>query len=200
MAGHPTNRFTGFATFTPRKSGGFDVIIGNSPYAEIPKEYTRSYLTQVQISAPVWSRDEDLCTFLLSCSARNTQDEWQVWNDPPLSLSFSTKKPFVELRKVIDGENGLWWWSHFDRIPSGSFGSEVRTRCTISPLQEVDLRIVPPTLRLIALDRGRKSSFVQEDSIQLLGNEPTRRDPQGRLTDRGRCSWSSYNRRKTARS
>ena len=117
------------------QSGGFDVIIGNPPYAEIPKEYTRSYLTQAFRSAlPVWSRDEDLYTLVVERSLGILRTNGKFGMILPLSLSFSTKKPFAELRKVVDGENGLWWWSHFDRIPSALFGSEVRTRCTISLL------------------------------------------------------------------
>jgi hypothetical protein len=117
------------------QSGGFDVIIGNPPYAEIPKEYTRSYLTQAFRSAlPVWSRDEDLYTLVVERSLGILRTNGKFGMILPLSLAFSTKKPFVELRKVVDGENGLWWWSHFDRIPSALFGSEVRTRCTISLL------------------------------------------------------------------
>jgi hypothetical protein len=52
----------------------------------------------------------------------------------PLSLAFSTKRPFVALRNVMASEKGLWLWSHFDRIPCALFGNEVRTRCTISIL------------------------------------------------------------------
>jgi hypothetical protein len=52
----------------------------------------------------------------------------------PLSVSFSTKRPFATLRKVMMVEKGFWLWSHFDRIPSALFGNEVRTRCTIALL------------------------------------------------------------------
>ena len=52
----------------------------------------------------------------------------------PLSVAFSTKKPFVVLRDVLATEKGLWLWSHFDRIPSALFGNEVRTRCTVTLL------------------------------------------------------------------
>ena len=50
----------------------------------------------------------------------------------PLSITFSTKRPFKLLRERIDKTKGNWWWSHFDRIPSALFGNNVRTRCTIT--------------------------------------------------------------------
>jgi hypothetical protein len=117
------------------QSGGFDVIIGNPPYAEIPKPYSRSYLGRLYKSAlPVWSRDEDLYTLVVERSLRVLKNDGRFGMILPLSLCFSTKKPFVALRRLVGEEPGAWWWSHFDRIPSALFGSEVRTRCTIALL------------------------------------------------------------------
>jgi type I restriction-modification system DNA methylase subunit len=117
------------------QSGGFDVIIGNPPYVEIPKSYSRSYLGRLYKSAlPVWSRDEDLYTLVVERSLRVLKNDGRFGMILPLSLCFSTKKPFVALRRLVGEELGAWWWSHFDRIPSALFGSEVRTRCTIALL------------------------------------------------------------------
>ena len=49
----------------------------------------------------------------------------------PLSVSFSTKRPYSALRSKIAASAGDWHWSHFDRIPSSLFGNDVRTRCSI---------------------------------------------------------------------
>jgi len=117
------------------QSGGFDVIIGNPPYVEIPKSYSRSYLGRLYKSAlPVWSRDEDLYTLVVERSLRVLKNDGRFGMILPLSLCFSTKKSFVALRRLVGEEPGAWWWSHFDRIPSALFGSEVRTRCTIALL------------------------------------------------------------------
>jgi hypothetical protein len=117
------------------QSGGFDVIIGNPPYVEIPKSYSRSYLGRLYKSAlPVWSRDEDLYTLVVERSLQVLKNDGRFGMILPLSLCFSTKKPFVALRRLVGDEPGSWWWSHFDRIPSALFGSEVRTRCTIALL------------------------------------------------------------------
>jgi len=117
-------------------NGGFDVIIGNPPYTEVPKNLNRSLLRNTFKSAlEKWSRDEDLYTFFAERSFHLLQDPaGQFGMILPLSVSFSTKAPFVVLRKVLREEKGLWHWSHFDRIPSALFGNEVRTRCTIALL------------------------------------------------------------------
>jgi hypothetical protein len=114
--------------------GGFDAIIGNPPYVEVPKVISRRLLVTYRSALENWSRDEDLYTFFversLHVSARNAGFGMIL----PLSLAFSTKRPFVALREFMSEEVGTWWWSHFDRIPSALFGNEVRTRSTIAIL------------------------------------------------------------------
>lgn len=117
-------------------SGGFDVIIGNPPYAEIPKHLNRQLLRSTFTSAlERWSRDEDLYTLVVERSLKLLKSATGRFGMIlPLSVAFSTKRPFITLRQVLAKEQGLWLWSHFDRIPSALFGNEVRTRCTIALL------------------------------------------------------------------
>lgn len=115
------------------EDGGFDVIIGNPPYAEVPKELDRRILCNTYRSAlERWSRDEDLCTLVVERSVRLLRnDGGQFGMILPLSVSFSTKRPFRALRGVLQDQGTLASWSHFDRIPSALFSNEVRTRCSI---------------------------------------------------------------------
>ena len=117
-------------------NGGFDVIIGNPPYANIPKELGRTLLCKTFKSAlERWSRDEDIYTLVVERSLRLLKSHVGKYGMIlPLSVAFSTKKPFVVLRKFLAIEKGLWLWSHFDRIPSALFGNDVRTRCTVALL------------------------------------------------------------------
>lgn len=117
-------------------TGGFDVIIGNPPYAEVPQQLSRALLRHAfKTALDNWSRDEDLYTMVVERSLSLLKKGiGQFGMILPLSLAFSTKKPFVKLRQTLATETGLWLWSHFDRIPSALFGSEVRTRCTIAML------------------------------------------------------------------
>src|ERR1043166_6559615 len=116
--------------------GGFDVIIGNPPYAEIPTDLGRTLLRKTFKSAlERWSRDEDLYTLVVERSLRLMKAHSGKYGMIlPLSVAFSTKKPFVILREVLASEKGQWLWSHFDRIPSALFGNDVRTRCTVAVL------------------------------------------------------------------
>ncbi|MDQ2946619.1 MAG: putative DNA binding domain-containing protein, partial [Acidobacteriota bacterium] len=121
------------------RNGGFDVIISNPPYAEIPKALGRSLLRKTfQSALEKWSRDEDLYTLVVERSLRLlTPHIGKYGMILPLSVAFSTKQPFVVLRNVLAAEKGLWLWSHFDRIPSALFGNDVRTRCTVALLSRM---------------------------------------------------------------
>jgi type I restriction-modification system DNA methylase subunit len=128
--------FHWFAEFySVMREGGFDVVIGNPPYVEIPKEYNRALLRSLYRTAlDRWSRDEDLYTLVTERTLSILKDTGKMGLILPLSLAFSTKKPFVSMRQVMSDEHGHWWWTHYDRIPSALFGNEVRTRCTITIL------------------------------------------------------------------
>ena len=115
-------------------SGGFNAIIGNPPYVEIPKELSRSLLRKQFCTAlERWSRDEDVYTLVVERSLNLLESGNGYFGMIlPVSLTFSTKAPFERLRKMIAAEHGSWWMSHFDRIPSALFGNDVRIRCTIA--------------------------------------------------------------------
>jgi hypothetical protein len=133
---HSHKPFHWFVEFHPIiMGGGFDTILSNPPYVEVPKNLNRTLLRHTfRTALERWSRDEDLYTFFVERSLVLLKKTGQFGMILPLSLSFSTKAPFVVLRKVLSKEPGLWHWLHFDRIPSALFGNEVRTRCTISLL------------------------------------------------------------------
>lgn len=122
--------------------GGFDVVLGNPPYVEVPKTMSRKVLRQnFRTALDEWSRDEDLYAFFVERGLSLLAGaNGRLGMIVPLSLTFSTKRPFQLLRKRLAEERGEWWWSHFDRIPSALFGNEVRTRCTISLLSRCQIQ------------------------------------------------------------
>lgn len=113
--------------------GGFSVIVGNPPYVEIDKSNSRkALLAEYGTCLEKWSRDEDLYTLFVERSlSLSDSANGAIGLILPLSVAFSTKRPFAALRSKIAASAGDWHWSHFDRIPSSLFGNEVRTRCSV---------------------------------------------------------------------
>lgn len=113
--------------------GGFDALVGNPPYAEVPREIDRKPLIDTfAIALPRWSRDEDLSALFVERSSALAQAEnGAVGMICPLSFAASTKATFAGLRQKVLSSPSPIWFSHFDRIPSALFGGDVRTRCTI---------------------------------------------------------------------
>lgn len=147
------------------RDGGFDVIIGNPPYVEVPQELNRNAIRkQYRTAMERWSRDEDLYTFVLERAFRLRQSTGRCGMIVPISLAFSTKRPYAVLRQCLMDERGAWWWSHFDRIPSALFGNEVRTRCTIAlhgPLTDATGQSAATTALLRWPTEARAQLFAQ---------------------------------------
>lgn len=114
--------------------GGFCVVIGNPPFIEIPRELNRNLLRDTFSTVlEKWSRDEDVYTLVVERSLMLADArEGNFGMILPLSVTFSTKRPFLSLRNLLQESAGQWLLSHYDRIPSALFGNEVRTRCTIA--------------------------------------------------------------------
>lgn len=133
--------------------GGFDVIVGNPPYIEISKAFSRQLLSTVfRTALERWSRDEDVYTLVTERSLQILNPAGTFGMILPLSITFSTKQPYIRLRQCISYEAGDWWLSHFDRIPSALFGNDVRTRCTIAVLAR-KRQTTDTTLRTTSLQR-----------------------------------------------
>jgi hypothetical protein len=87
--------------YTVLKEGGFKAIIGNPPYAKVPKELNRTMLYSTYKTAlEKWSRDENLYTLIVERSLKLLKDGGKFGMILPLSISFSTKKPFEGLRTL----------------------------------------------------------------------------------------------------
>jgi hypothetical protein len=152
--------------------GGFDVIIGNPPYAEIPKKLSRPLLRDSFSTAlDSWSRDEDLYTLVVERSLRLLKPNCGRFGMIlPLSVAFSTKRPFEALRRTLSGDSGQWYFSHYDRIPSALFGNEVRTRCTIAVLSRsvISRKRGVATTSLLRWGTERRAYLFEEIHYSLL--------------------------------
>ncbi len=134
------------------------MIVGNPPYVEIDKSSSRkALLAEYKTCLNNWSRDEDLYTLFVERSlSLSDPSNGAIGLILPLSVAFSTKRPFAALRTKIAASEGDWHWSHFDRIPSSLFGNDVRTRCSVgiyrTPRDTFNRRFLTTSLKRWSVD------------------------------------------------
>jgi hypothetical protein len=120
---------------------GFSVVIGNPPYTTVPEAWPRPTLRNAFKSAlETWSRDENVFTFAVEHMVNLLSASGRSGLIVPLSITFSTKRPFKSLRSFMENSQGDWYVASFDRIPSAIFGNDVRTRCSVVTYEAHDPR------------------------------------------------------------
>ena len=115
-----------FAPVFARRNPGFDVLIGNPPYAPLlPAQLSRLR------EAGFKSLDaKDIYVFFVEAIEHNTRRQGHAGFIVPLSLVFSRWAKTLR-EGVILGSKRNWRLASFDRIPSGLFDATVRTRTTL---------------------------------------------------------------------
>ncbi|NTU74350.1 hypothetical protein HGB07_09545, partial [Candidatus Roizmanbacteria bacterium] len=107
------------------KNHGFDIIIGNPPYANIPLEISRF----VEQNYATYNSGDLYTLFIEKLIFLNKQSGYSGFV-LPLSLTFSESMQSVR-QELITVLNKDWKVASFDRIPDALFGGNVRTRNSI---------------------------------------------------------------------
>ena len=120
------------ADLFPKGGQGFDIVIGNPPYAGIGDradmlELARRFST---VSANP-KASADLYPVFLEQMARLTRPDGAGTMVVPLSLACNSGAQFRACREFIQGTPGIWKFAFFDRQPHALFGEDVKTRNAI---------------------------------------------------------------------
>ena len=113
-------------------SGGFDLIIGNPPYAELGSradltELARCFKTLSATPTP----KADLYPAFVEQMVRLAAPGAVGGMVLPLSIACNSGGQFVACRSFIEEQRGSWRFSFFDRQPHALFGEDVKTRNAI---------------------------------------------------------------------
>lgn len=116
----------------PSVSAGFDLIIGNPPYAELGNradlmELARHFTTIAAAPTP----KADLYPVFVEQMIRLAAPGAVGGMVLPLSIACNSGGQFVACRSFIEEQRGSWQFSFFDRQPHALFGEDVKTRNAI---------------------------------------------------------------------
>ncbi len=117
----------------PSVERGFDLLLGNPPYAAIGMRSDRRELEENYACASRGaSTQSDRYPFFIELMWKLTRTDLSAAAlVVPLSIAYQTRPQFVALRKAIRKVAGRWRFAFFDREPHALFGEDVKTRNAI---------------------------------------------------------------------
>ena len=110
---------------------GFDVVIGNPPYADLGPRKDRAILAQRFTTLGVSQSRADLYPAFVEQMVRLSGAAAVGSMVVPLSLACSSGSQFSACRRFIQSQGGSWRFAFFDRQPHALFGEDVKTRNAI---------------------------------------------------------------------
>ena len=161
--GHASPNRVSIQKLFPSVPRGFDIIIGNPPYAEIGARSDMEEIGNVFSTIGGKARPTDnLYPMFLEQMIRLSSRKASGTMVLPLSIACNSGRQFRAMRDVIVQSGGAWRFAFFDRQPHALFGEDVKTRNAIFFWQkeEPELSIAVGPLRRWRSD-DREAMFEQ---------------------------------------
>ncbi|WP_373090195.1 Eco57I restriction-modification methylase domain-containing protein [Sneathiella sp.] len=116
----------------PAAEDGFDLVIGNPPYAGIGiRDDLTKLASRFRSIAAKPKPTADLYPVFVEQMVRLCASEGVGAMVVPLSIACNSGAQFAACRAFINEKKGTWKFSFFDRQPHALFGEDVKTRNTI---------------------------------------------------------------------
>ena len=116
----------------PNVVDGFDLVIGNPPYADIGKRSDMPELASIFKTIEACPRSTaDLYPVFIEQMVRLAKPNAAGGLVVPLSIACNSGPQFRACRKFISATSGSWKFAFFDRQPHALFGEDVKTRNAI---------------------------------------------------------------------
>jgi hypothetical protein len=155
----------------PIADEGFDILIGNPPYAALGERYDFASLATRFASLTDAKNGPRLNLFPLFVEMM-----WHFTKPgcnaaalvAPLSLAFHSGAQFKNCRRAMSVNGGLWQFAFFDREPHALFGEEVKTRNTI--LFRCENTDAPPRGCSARVETGPLQKWTSRTRCQMFEN------------------------------
>jgi len=156
----------------PSVESGFDVVIGNPPYADLGgRSDTADMVSQFQTVAVCNGRIANLYPIFVEQMIRLAGKNASGALVLPLSLACNSGRQFRACRDIIAAQPGHWRFAFFDRQPHALFGEDVKTRNSIV-FWDNSQRLVSVSTGPLRKWRGddRQEMFSRIDFTPVDGN------------------------------
>jgi hypothetical protein len=171
----------------PEVAAGFEVLVGNPPYAALTERDDREFLAQ-QYDCMKGMRG----TLSANCYPLFIEMMWRLTSPGknssalvvPLSIAYHGGEQFRTCRRAMASHGGCWRFAFFDREPHALFGEDVKTRNAIllrsehvgTPRRGEPAKLeTGPLRKWTSRTRDRlfdATSFIQIGSYDITDNIP----------------------------
>lgn len=148
-------------------AGGFDVIVGNPPYARIGDRKDLCDLQETFETLAHSSTATDVYVAFVELLCSQLRPEGSGAFVVPMSLGFGNTQALRCLRSVADRVGGHWRFEFFDRTPDALFGDDVKQRAAIVCRTATEGRRITTAPVLRWTSRNRSSLFDRIPVVEL---------------------------------
>jgi type I restriction-modification system DNA methylase subunit len=153
------------------KRGGFDYVIGNPPYASIPRDYDLTKINRRIFDGEDISSSSNLYLFFIQLMT-NLSKKGSGFI-VPLSVSFNKTTAFNFVRNKIEEKGGEWYFSFYDRSPDSLFGDNIKTRnCIIIFQKGGEGKSIIYTTKLMRWNSQKRDKLFGNIEYLKLGRFP----------------------------
>ena len=155
----------------PAMKNGFDVLVGNPPYAGIGERTDLANLAATFRSLPdsAASARTNLFPLFIEMMWRfTTPGRTAAALVTPLSIAYHGGTQYDNCRRAMSAAGGRWQFAFFDREPHALFGEEVKTRNAI--LFRFEDEKTPPRGQLAEIETGPLRKWTSRTRHALFEN------------------------------
>lgn len=163
----------------PSLSNGADCVVSNPPYIRKPIAQTRQLSLFDNSNLHTQTASRAIYIDFVRMLDRLSNSTYGAGGIViPLSIAYSSRREFQQLRQFLSAHGDVWRFAHFDRTPDSLFGDDVKIRCTIALFERSPEKFYCTTRLMRWNSRTRNKLFDGIKFAKLFTNIPIQGIPK----------------------